>query len=610
MRMSNSGRRDYLLLTASILLLASGLIWQLQPAYYVSAALGLGMSLNLVIRAIVKREFGSDFLALVAIVASALIGEWIAAAVITVMLATGRALERWAQGRATDRLSALITRAPKLAHVRCDADGTLSDLPIEQVKIGSRILVRSGEVMPLDCIALSNCQMDESALTGEPVPRDVAPNQAVASGVVNAGSTAEFVTTSTAEDSTYAALVRLVANSRAENASQVRLANRWALWFVPLAFALAIGTWLITGDVRNAVAVIVAATPCPLILAVPIAIIAGLGRSAASGAIIKGGAALEALARTRAVMLDKTGTLTVGGPKVSSFETKPGLDSQVLLGLAASLEQNSPHVVAQAIVSFAQQRNCKLQTAAETLEQHGHGLEGLVAGHRVRIGQPRGANPSWANSNHALQVILEVDNELVGVFGLDDPIRSESKTTVSLLHDLGVKTVVMATGDRPEAAATVAQELSIDRFEAQCSPERKLALLHEIKAEVGEGGSTVVVGDGINDAPALAAADVGIAMGARGATAASEAADVVIMEDSIFHVTLAIQIAQGAMRRARQAALVGVGLSVVAMLAGAFGLIGPTEAALCQEAIDACAILWALVPVHRPAVYATVRTKD
>ncbi len=323
--MKNSGRLDYLLLAASLVLLALGWLGELQVAFYASTALGLAMSANLVIRAIVKKEFGSDFLALIAIAASALISEWIAAAVITVMLATGRSLERWAQGRATNRLSALISRAPKIAHVWSDAEGgQLADLPISQVPVGSRILVRSGEVMPLDCVATDECLMDESALTGEPVPREVLPNQAVASGVVNAGAAATFVTTSDAENSTYSALVRLVAESRAESAAQVRLANRWALWFVPLALVLAIGSWVITGDVRNAVTVIVAATPCPLILAVPIAIIAGLGRSAASGAIIKGGAALESLSRAKAIMLDKTGTLTVGGPSVSSFEVKPG----------------------------------------------------------------------------------------------------------------------------------------------------------------------------------------------------------------------------------------------------------------------------------------------
>ena len=597
--MKNASRNDYLLLVASAILLGLGWIGQFQPAFYASAALGIAMSSNLVIRSLVKKEFGSDFLALLAIVASAIIGEWIASAVITVMLATGRALERWAQGRATNQLSALVSRAPKFAHVLpANPSDAMEDVPIDQVEVGSRILVRSGEVIPLDCIATSACLMDESALTGEPLPREVLPNQPVASGVVNAGSSAEFVTTSSAADSTYAALVRLVAESRADSAGQVRLANRWALWFVPFALLLALGAWVLTGEVRNAVAVIVAATPCPLILAVPIAIIAGLGRSAASGAIIKGGSALESLSRAKAIMLDKTGTLTLGGPSVSSFETKPGQDAQRLLSLAASIEQHSPHVVATAIVSFARQRNCLLSPVEQSVEQHGHGLVGMVGGQQVRMGQPPEASPEWATSDHALSVALEVDGELVGIFGLDDPIRGESKGTVSRLHALGVTTVVMATGDRTQPATAVAAELGIDRFEAQCTPERKLALLHELKSELGPGATTVVVGDGINDAPALAAADVGVAMGSRGATAASEAADVVIMEDSIGHVTIAIETAQGAMRRARQAALVGVGLSVVAMLAGAVGLIGPTEAAICQEAIDACAILWALVPTR------------
>lgn len=595
-------RNDYLILGASLALLAVG--WGLDQfwALVAAAAIGFALALALVIQAIRHREFGSDALALLAIVASALVEEWLAAAVITVMLATGRSLERWAQGRANGRLAALLDRAPRFAHV-VDASDRVSDVALAQVAVGSRILVRSGEIVPLDGQALSRGSFDESALTGEPLPREVNAGDEVASGVVNAGSSIELTTTSSEADSTYSALVRLVAESSADSANGVRLANRWALWFVPFALALAATTWIVSGDPRNAVAVIVAATPCPLILAVPIAIIAGMSRSAATGSIVKGGQSLESLARAKFVILDKTGTLTHGGPSVDSILVAPGYDEVGVLRAAASLELASPHVVARAVVAAAQDRDLELSRPSDTAEVHGHGLEGSVDGIRVRVGQPTGDLPDWANSQilddgTSLLVAVEFDGSLVGIVTLQDPVRNEAKQTVDALHAQGVAEIWMATGDRRSTAEQVAKTVGIDRVLAEATPADKLDLVHELMSRGGTG-TVIAVGDGINDAPALAAAHVGVAMGARGATAASEAADVVIIEDSIDHLSSAIAVAKGAMRRAKQAALVGVSLSVIAMLAGAFGLLSPTAAALSQEAIDACAILWALVPPLR-----------
>lgn len=600
--MTKESRNDYLILVISLVLLALGWGLHFDWALVASAALGLVLALMLVIAAIRSREFGSDALALLAIVGAGLIGEWLAAAVITVMLATGRSLERWAQGRANNRLAALLARAPKVAHV-VDAAGKVQDSLLAHVAIGSRILVRSGEVVPLDATALSDGSMDESALTGEPIPRTVTSGDSVASGVVNAGDAIELQTTSTESDSTYSALIRLVAQSKAESASGVRLANRWAIWFVPFALALAAAAWFITKDVSNVVAVIVAATPCPLILAVPIAIIAGMSRSAASGSIVKGGSALEALARTKTVMLDKTGTLTHGGPAVSHLSVAPDHDELQVLRLAASLEQLSPHVVAQAIVSAAEARGLALVRAESSREVHGHGLSGVVEGTRVSVGQFTSALPAWVEAESvdedALLIAIEVNDELVGLIGMADPVRKEAVDTMNELHALGVATIVMATGDRQKPAQAVATAVGIDRVVAECTPERKLSLVRELQdvAKARWTRATVVaIGDGINDAPALAAADVGVAMGARGATAASEAADVVILEDSLIHLPRAIAIAKGAMGRAAQAAGVGIGLSVVAMSLGMIGLLSPTGAAFTQEAIDASAILWALVP--------------
>lgn len=600
--MTKDSRNDYLILIASIALLLAGWLFGQTWAYAVSAMLGLVLSIGLVVAAIRHREFGSDALALLAIIGSAAIGEWAAAAVITLMLATGRSLERWAQGRANNRLEALLSRAPKIAHV-VDADGRMQDVALASVAVGSRILVRSGEVVPLDATATSECTIDESALTGEPIPRTIEFGEAVSSGTVNAGDSTELITTTTESDSTYSALVRLVAQSKADSAAGVRLANRWAIWFVPLALTIAGAAWLISGQVSNAVSVIVAATPCPLILAVPIAIIAGMSRSAASGSIVKGGLALESLAKTKSVMLDKTGTLTHGGPAVSGFVVEPGRDELRILELAASLEQHSPHVVAQAVVAAATERGLPLMNPTSSREVHGHGLSGIVDGVDVTVGQFHGELPVWAAeqgfNEDDLLVAVEVDRELVGLLALSDPIRTESKATISALHKLGVSRVVMATGDRERPAQVVARQVGIDRVVAGCTPEGKLTLVKELQSQLAaekRGGTVLAVGDGINDAPALAAADVGVAMGARGATAASEAADVVIIEDSLDHLPVAIAIAQGAMARARQAAITGIALSVIAMGLGAFGILTPTTAAICQEGIDACAILWALVP--------------
>jgi len=596
---SKTLRNDYLLLLVTILSLVGGLV---QPqgsigallTFAVGAAVGFTLSIALLIRAIKLGEFGSDALALIAIAATALTNEWVAASVISVMLATGRALERWAEGRARNQLEALLARAPRVVH-SINTDGNPTDVPLEKVTLGSHILVRSGEVVPLDGRLVNSGTFDESALTGEPLPRFVAAGEEVASGVVNAATNVELITTRTSETSTYSALVRLVEQAQATSANGVRVANKWAVRFVPFALLLAAATWLITGNYANAVAVIVAATPCPLILAVPVAIIAGMSKASANGAIIKGGAALEALARAKTLLVDKTGTLTHGGPEVSQVAFAPGVDQDHAFKLAASLEQASPHVVARSILGEADRRKLDLEMATSVVEEHGVGLTGNVDGRQVRVGQLRAELPEWAPLTNALIVAVEIDGQLVAVIGLDDPLRDEAKGTINQLRKLGIQRVVMVSGDRTATAEQVGAEVGVDQVFAECTPERKLEIVH---AEMlATNGSVVAVGDGINDAPALAAASVGVAMGARGATAASEAADVVIVEDSIKHLATAMLISKGARNRALQAAGVGMGLAVAAMIAAATGLLNATAAAVSQEFIDMAAIFWALVPV-------------
>jgi cation transport ATPase len=320
-----------------------------------------------------------------------------------------------------------------------------------------------------------------------------------------------------------------------------------------------------------------------------------MSKAASHGAIIKGGAALEQLARAKIVLLDKTGTLTHGGPQVSEICVIPGANEDKVLAVVASLEQASPHVVAQSIVKAAKARGLTLSKPSEVKEDHGHGLSGLVEGHKVFAGQPDFALPDWVKLESSLHIAVKVDAKLVAVIGLDDPVREEAADTIARLRRLGVSKVVLVSGDRRSTAEQIGKAVGADHVYAEFKPEQKLAL---VKSEMQTAkGAVIAVGDGINDAPALAAASAGVAMGARGSTAASEAADVVIVEDSIGHLAIAIEIAQGARKRALQASGLGMGLAILTMLFAAFGLFDATASAISQELIDAAAILWALVPV-------------
>lgn len=561
-------------------------------AWSIGAVLGLALSLRWLIAAIKEKALGSDVLAVLAIVATGLTNEWFAASLISLMLASGRALELWAQGKASKHLDELMKRAPAFAH-RISPSGEVTDVPISEVEIRSRLLVRSGEVVPVDGTLEETAVFDESALTGESLPVWREAGTAVNSGVINSGNAVVFIATATAQTSTYANLIKLVASAKEQASKGVRLANVWAARFVPLALFIALGTYVITQDIKQAVAVLVAATPCPLILAVPVALVAGISRAAQVGVIIKEGAAIERLAQAEVVLLDKTGTLTEGGPRITSMVFAEGANPDEVLALAASLEQTSANIVARATVVEARKRNLPLSLATEVEEVHGHGLSGLVNGQRVKVGQPTLPMKPWVTLTNALLMEIAVDGQVLGYLGLDDPLRKESKETVSHLKALGVQRVLLVSGDRKSTVENIAQQLGVTDYFAECTPTQKLEILQREKDSAK--GSVLVVGDGINDAPALAAADVGIAMGAKGASAASQAASVVIVEDSVRRLANAIDISRLARTRALQASTIGMSLAVFAMLAAAFGYLNPSQAALVQELIDAASITWALV---------------
>jgi heavy metal translocating P-type ATPase len=444
--------------------------------------------------------------------------------------------------------------------------------------------------------------LDESALTGEPLPVERPAGDDVRSGVVNAGAPFDMVATAAAADSTYAGLVRLVEQAQAASAPFVRVADRLAVLFVPLTLLLAGGAWAISGDPVRAVAVLVVATPCPLLLAAPIAFISGLSRAARIGVVIKGGGALERLAAGRVILFDKTGTLTQGRPMLVDVVTAgERVDPDELLRLAASLDQVSPHVLASSIVTAAAHRGLTLEMPHDVVEEHGYGLRGCVGSHEVRLGRAswivRGAPPPWARQlrrraslDGSLAVFVAVDGEPAGAFLLEDLIRPEAPRMVRGLRQAGIQRVVLVTGDRADIAETVGRLVGTDSVLADCDPADKLTAIGAESAEA----ATIMVGDGVNDAPALAAAGVGVALASREATASSEAADVVLIVDRVDALADAILIAQRSKRIALQAVLVGMGLSLVEMAAASAGLLDPAAGAVLQEAIDVLAIGLAL----------------
>ena len=491
----------------------------------------------------------------------------------------------------------MLERAPQLVHRYENAD--LRTRPIDQVGLGDRLFVKTGEVVPVDGLLEGDGVLDESALTGESRPVERPRGDLVRSGALNAGVGFDLHATSTAADSTYAGIVRLVEEAERQKAPAVRLADRYALIFVPVTLVLAGGAWAISGDPIRALSVLVVATPCPLILAVPIAVVAGISRAAKRGIIVKGGGALETLARGKTLLFDKTGTLTSGIPQVADVETFAAIDANELFRLAASLDQVSPHVLATAIVRAARERDLELSFPEDVSERYGAGIAGVVDGRKVSLGKagfvtgggplPRRAREVRRRTmmDGSSSVFVAVDGEVAGALVIDDPIRPDTPRVIRALRRSGIQRVVMVTGDHPDVAESVGAALGVDRILSERAPEEKV---EAVTAE-REHGVVIMVGDGLNDAPALAAADVGVAMGARGATASSEAADVVLVVDRLDRIVEAIAIARRSRGIAVQSVVVGMGLAFGFMGLAAIGLFGPIAGALIQEGIDVMSIL-------------------
>jgi heavy metal translocating P-type ATPase len=571
------------------------LLWTLATAPVVA---GLAFS---IVRDFLAGRLGVDAIALVSMSGALALGQPLAGAVVALMYSGGNVLEDIAVARAEHDLRSLVDRAPREAHRRIG--DRIEEIPISDVAVGDQLLVRAGEIVPVDGVVTSTAAtIDESALTGEPIPVVKARGAAVLSGSLNAGETFEMTVSAAAGESTYAGIVRLVTAAQTAKAPFVRLADRYALIFLPVTLALAFVAWLISGDLIRSLAVLVAATPCPLILAAPVAFIAGVAQAARRGILVKGGGPLEALARAHTVLFDKTGTLTVGGARLLSIEVAPGESADEVLMFGASLEQASHHVVARAIVEAGAERALRLKVPGQVRESMGSGLQGVIDGRRVAAGSrdmifPGGHVSEWASRairraswRSALTVFVAVEGRPIGALLLADELRADTPRAIRMMREAGVVRMVMVTGDRAAAAQSIGAALDLDAVLADRVPSDKVdAVRSEQRLH-----PTIMVGDGINDAPALASADVGIALGAHGASASSEAADVVILADRLDRVGEAIVIARRARRIAVESIVAGMGLSMLAMLAAAFGWLMPVPAAIVQEVIDVAVILNAL----------------
>lgn len=596
----------YIVAACLVGLLAGALIWLVGApavAAWVWTAAAMPSAVSLLYRMMValrRREVGVDLLALVSIIGALALSQTLTAAVIAVMLASGQLLESFAERRAGREMSALLARAPRTANRH--ENGELVQIPLDGVKRGDRLLVRHGEVVPVDGVLIAaRAVLDESALTGESLPAPYRGGDPLRSGTINAADSFDMVASAGAADSTFAGIVKLVEAAQRAKAPAARLADRYAAWFIPAALGLAGLAWGLSGNPMRALAVLVVATPCPLILAVPVAIVSGISRCAKRGILVKGGGALEALAAAKTLFFDKTGTLTGGQARLMAIECASGSQNE-LLAMAASLEQMSNHVIAATVVQAARERGLVLSVPSNVSETPGEGVRGTVNGRQVAVGA-RGYVERISALPEPIRLLLErtgiegtlavcvaIDGKFAGVLLLADQVRLETPRALRLLRRMGLQRIVMLTGDRRDVAEAIGAGLGVDEVLAEQTPVHKLAA---IKAG-GASGPTLMVGDGVNDAPALAAAGVGVAMGARGATASAEAAGIVLLVDRLDRLAEALHIARRTRAIALQSVFAGMGLSLLAMLIAAAGYLPPLFGAVLQEMIDVTVILNAL----------------
>ncbi|WOY89463.1 heavy metal translocating P-type ATPase [Ligilactobacillus murinus] len=536
-------------------------------------------------------SYGVDLLAITAVAATLAVGQYWAAMIVLIMLVGGDSLEDYASKKAHTELKALLDNSPQTAH-KVVAD-KLVDIKVDEANIGDQLVVKPGETVPVDGHVIKGSSMfDESSLTGESRPITKNIGDTIYSGSINGDSAVTMVVDKLAKDSQYQRLIQLVKQADSTPAHFVRMADRYAVPFTGIAFVIAGIAWFVSKDPVRFAEVLVVASPCPLILAAPVALVSGMSRSSRNGIVVKTGSVLEKMATAKTAAFDKTGTITSGRLFVDQIKPVAGTSKEELLGYAASAEQSSGHILARSLLNYAVKHEVKLLEVQQLSEVTGNGVTAQIAGQTVKVGKASFVAPT-AKVDETTQtcVYISLNDQYIGVITFIDKLRPEAAQTMQTLRDHGVKHLMMLTGDQQTIAQTIAKEVGIDDVRAKLLPEEKIQALKTVP----EGEHPVImVGDGVNDAPSLTVADVGIAMGAHGATAASESADVVILKDDLLKVAKAVEIAQDTLRIARQAVLIGIFICVFLMLVASTGWIPAIVGAMFQEVIDTVSILWGL----------------
>ena len=551
------------------------------------------------IRGALKGKWASDVVATLAIVTAAVMNEPLAGLIVVVMQTGGEALERYAEGRASRAVQQLEAERPKSAHLL--RDGEIVDIRADEVLVDNTIVVRAGELVPCDGVVIEGTsELNTSMITGESLPRSIGPGAQVSSGSVNGDRLFQMRATAIAEASQYERIVQLVRSALDSKAPFQRIADRYAVWFTPITLAVATIAAVMSGDSQRFLAVLVVATPCPLILAPPIAIIGGINRAATRQIIVRNGAAIERLATANVAVLDKTGTVTVGMPVVKNVVAREPFTREQVLRLAGAIEQGAVHLLARTLVDAALAENGPLPAIQDVVETPGSGVEGRVGDDTVAVGarafvhervtiQPDVAIPE--EFVVGLKAYVSINGRLAGIIVYDEKLRDDVPKILADMNGLGLKRVLLLSGDHEENARSIATAIGISEVRGDMSPEDKVVA---VRALTAEGNRVLMVGDGTNDAPALSAATVGIALAGHGGGVTAEAADLVILVDELDRVPMAIRIARRSMKIAKESIWAGLGLSGLAMLFAAAGRIDPIPGALLQEVIDIAVVLNAL----------------
>jgi len=610
--------REYKKLGLVIILTLIALVLDLTSndriAHTILGVASIGMVIPLIInmvQTIRDGSYGVDILAATAIITSVILGEYWAGIIIVLMMTGGETLEDYAESRAKRELTDLLTKAPQKATLL--KNGQQISIAVSKVVIGDILLIKPGDVVPVDAVITDGeSNFDESSLTGESLPVTKIVGDQILSGSINSEGAVTVKAIHTSKDSQYQQIIALVKNAADSQAPFVRLTDRYSVPFTVISFAIAGTMWAVTGDPNRFLQILVVATPCPLLLAAPIALISGMSRAARHGIIVKNGSVLEKLAEVKSFGFDKTGTLTEGKPVVSRVRTFHDHSELEVLTLAAGLERQSTHILAQAIVKKASDIDAPLRKLSNIKEKSGLGIEARFQGKTIRIGNLRYMNeleiampPSFSpDTLQTTASFLSINNSLVGVIEFKDAVRPESRTTVSSLAAMGIKKIIMVTGDKQTVAKNIATEVGIDHYVADCLPGDKIIAIEKLRRE---HSPVAFVGDGVNDAPVLTAADVGIALGAKGSTAASEAADIVIMLDDVSKVAQAREISTRTFSIARQSILIGIGMSFALMAMFSTGRFSPSLGAALQEIVDVTVIINALRAHRGSFKYAPTR---